>query len=107
MTNLSPRLMLQVEASLERDCGCAETLRDLFERGRRLGLTSAEMDSALGGGGFEVRAAAAVALACALKAQAADDILAARAAAYRVGLTRAELAKIEELTRSHLAGAGR
>jgi hypothetical protein len=105
MTTLSPKLMLQVEASLRSDCECADTLRRLFDRGRQLGLTSAELDAALDGSSFEVRSAAAVALACALKSADAEDVASARLAGLRAGLTSAELVQIEAFAETQLEGS--
>lgn len=104
MTTLSPKLMLQVEASLRSDCECADTLRHLFDRGRQLGLTSAELDAALDRSSFEVRSAAAVALACAVKGADAEDVVSARRAGLGAGLTSAELDQIEAYAKTQLEG---
>ena len=80
-------MTLQVEAGLKNDGDCAEAITKLFERGRQLGFSRAEMDAAFKGSSFEVRTSAAVTFACALKRGETAVIAAARNVAARAGLT--------------------
>lgn len=93
---LHARVTAQLKLALLGDCGCHKTLGRLEREARRSGLTGAEIDAARGGRSFEARTAAAVALACALKAGDADRLERARKRAMQFGLSDQELDAIAE-----------
>lgn len=97
------RVRAQLRLALLGDCGCRETLGNLENEARSSGLTGAEIDAALGGRSFEARTAAAVAYACALKANGADLIEQVRARALQIGVTDDELSAISQEAKQILA----
>lgn len=104
---LRARMRSQLRLALMSDCGCLNTLGALEKDARGNGMTGAEIDAALAGRSFEVRIGAALAFACALKAEATDLIAQARSRALKLGLTADELEAVELETRVILSGADR
>jgi hypothetical protein len=88
---LRERIRAHLKLALLADCGCDKTLASLDLHARNAGLTGAEIDAALVGRSFEVRTAAAVSFACALKSGEQERVAQARGRAHRLGITDDEL----------------
>lgn len=91
---LAPRIAIQLGLALASRIG-ADKQNALEARARRLGLTGAEIDAARDGRCFEVRAAAAVALALAVEQADACKVVVARERAAHLGLSPGDLRWIE------------
>lgn len=96
---LEDRLRIQVEIALADSCGCAQTRVRQENRARAAGLSGAEIDSARAGRCFDMRANAAVVLACALRKDSTPPgapVAAPLAAkARRAGLNDADIEAIK------------
>ncbi len=98
---LEDRLRIQVEIALADSCGCAQTRARQENRARAVGLSGAEIDSARAGRCFDMRANAAVVLACALRKDSTPPgapvagPLAAKA--RRAGLSLTEIAAVQAM----------
>lgn len=91
---LAARIAIQLDLALASRIG-ADEWNALEARARCLGLTGAEIDAARDGRCFEVRAAAAVALALAVQHADTRQIAAARERALHLGLSPGDLRWIE------------
>lgn len=100
---LHARVTAHLKLALLGDCGCRKTLARLESEARHAGLTGAEIDAAISGRSFEARTAAAVALACAMKAGEAEGLAQARMRAVQLGATDAELGIIADGVKRILA----
>lgn len=90
-TVLDPWLRLHVELALSAHCACTRTLAQQDARARELGISGAEVDAARALGGFDVKAAAAVRYACALRAGDERETAKARQRAVGAGLTESDI----------------
>jgi hypothetical protein len=101
---LEERIRIQVELALADCGGCAESRARQECLARTAGLSGAEIDAARTGRCFDMRANAAVVLACASRASPAPPgapLAAALAAqARRAGLSDAEIQAVQALARS-------
>lgn len=101
---LEERIRIQVELALADRRGCAESRAQQECLARTAGLSGAEIDAARSGRCFDMRANAAVILACASRASPAPPgapLEAALAAqARRAGLSDAEIAAVQALAQS-------
>jgi hypothetical protein len=101
---LGQRMRAHLELALLADCGCAETLATLTRHARNAGFTGAEIDVALKGRSFEIRTAAAVTYACALKSCEQERVAQARGRTHRLGVSDGELQAIAVESARILAG---
>jgi hypothetical protein len=105
-STITRRLEAQLNLALLGDCGCYETLTNLYRGAQALGMTGAEIDSALGGRSFEARTHAAIAFARAIKSGNPAVIDLSREKASKIGIGTDELAAIAQATRRILMEAG-
>ncbi len=94
---LDARLQIQIELALDADCACERTRAQQEARAQRLGLVGAEVDAARARTSFDVRAAAAVDLACAMASGDDERICATERLALAVGFAPAELEELRIL----------
>lgn len=93
---LDDRIRIQIEIALAASQSCPAAAASHEQQARAAGLSGAEVDAARQRRCFDVRAAAAVRLACALReAEVIKPALAAKA--RRAGLSQAEIAAIAAL----------
>jgi hypothetical protein len=108
---LDERIRIQVELALADCRGCAETRAWQECLARTAGLSGAEIDAARSGRCFDMRANAAVVLACAARASPAlpgVPLAAALAAqARRAGLSNAEIEAVQALAQSGRSVTGK
>jgi hypothetical protein len=97
--SLDERLALQVDLALTAKAADRAARREQEIRARRLGLTGAEIDAARAGNCFDVRAAAAVAFALAIRHGDDETAAALRDRAPRLGLGLQDLDWIEAAAR--------
>lgn len=101
---LDERIRIQVELALADCRGCAEARAQQECLARTAGLSGAEIDAARSGRCFDMRANAAVVLACATRSSPAPPAAALMAAlaaqARRAGLSDAEIEAVQALARS-------
>ena len=97
-TWLRTRLEAQLRLALLGDTACMATLAELVDHAQRAGLSGAEIDAALVGRSFEVRATALLAYALALKHS--DQIAAnlKRQRGARLGVTASAFERIARAT---------
>lgn len=93
---LDDRIRIQVEIALA-DTGCSRAAAKQEGRARAIGLSGAEIDAARSGRCFDIRAGAAVRLACALRSTMVSHAPALVAMAHRAGLNDAEIAAVMAL----------
>lgn len=94
-SRLSRRVRAQLRLAVLGDCACDDTRAGLEQAARASGLTGAEIDAARDFRSFEVRTAALLAYACALRSGDDDERTAAVARAQRVGIAPPELQAID------------
>jgi hypothetical protein len=101
---LDERIRIQVELALADSRCCAEARAQQECAARGAGLSGAEIDAARGGRCFDMRANAAVVLACASRSSSAppgaplEAALAAKA--RRAGLSDAEIEAVQALAQA-------
>lgn len=92
---LEDRIRIQVELALSDRSACAESRGEQEDLARTAGLSGAEIDAARRGRCFDMRANAAVVLACAVRSSSAKPEATLKAAltaqARRAGLNDAEI----------------
>lgn len=103
---LDDRIRIQIEIALAGSRGCPAAASTREQQARAAGLSGAEIDAARQHRCFDVRAAAAVRLACALH-EAGRNEPALVAKARRAGLGPAEIAAIAALALANPASAPR
>ncbi len=94
---LDERIRVQVLLALTSGRTCADARAEQDAAARQLGLSGAEIDAARGGNCFDVKAAAAVRLACALRVSKPDAVWQAQKTAVAAGLRPEDLTMIESL----------
>lgn len=93
---LDDKIRIQVEIALaDRRCARTDAIRE--GRARAIGLSGAEIDAARSGRCFDLRADAAVRLACALRSAKVTHAPALAAMARRAGLSDADIEAIKAL----------
>ena len=97
---LDDRIRIQIEIALAGSQGCPVAAASREQQARAAGLSGAEIDAARHYRCFDVRAAAAVRLACSLR-DAGLNKPALVANAHRAGLSRAEIEAISALALSN------
>lgn len=100
---LSGRLAIQIEISLAAGDEHGTMMDGLVVRAKALGLTGAEIETARQGRSFDVRDAAAVALAKACRDGSLVDISRMRQKAAAAGLSEAGISATEQLAKGYLA----
>jgi hypothetical protein len=93
---LDDKIRIQVEIALA-DGKCSKTSATQEGRARVVGLSGAEIDAARSGRCFDLRADAAVRLACALRSTTVAHAPALAAMARRAGLGDADIEAIKAL----------
>lgn len=93
------RILSQLRLAMLNDCGCEDTLLNAQDSARGAGLSSAEIDAALGERSFDVRTSAVLALGCALKKGDLSAYAKAEIHALARGLTAEELAYFMTMAR--------
>lgn len=99
---LSRRLAIQIEISQAADRESGAMTADLITRARSLGLTGAEIEAAQQGRSFDVRDAAALALARACRNGSPAEIALRRRKAVAAGLSKTGIQAIEVLAAGRL-----
>jgi hypothetical protein len=100
---LSERLAIQIAISLDPGHEFGAVASEQLDRAKALGLTGAEIEAARQGRSFDVRDAAAVALAKAVWLGHPEEIAGTRRRAALAGLDRAAIRATEQLAKEHLA----
>jgi hypothetical protein len=101
---LEERIRIQVEIALADSLGCAESRAQQECAARGAGLSGAEIDAARGGRCFDMKANAAVVLACTLRSSSTppgapiEAPIAAKA--RRAGLSDAEIAAVQAMAQA-------
>ena len=101
---LDDRIRIQIEIAFAGGQGCPAAAASHEQQARAAGLSGAEIDAARQHRCFDVRAAAAVRLACALR-EAGRNEPALVVEARRAGLSPTEIAAIAALALANLASA--
>lgn len=99
------RVRSQLELALLSDCGCKRTLEQVRLDAREAGLCGAEIVAALGNRSFDIRTAAIIDVACALKSGEEARLERARRVAAELGWTHEDIAGFEALSREIVARA--
>jgi hypothetical protein len=100
---LSERLAIQIAISLDAGDASGAIAPEHLDRAKTLGLTGAEIEAARQGRSFDVRDAAAVALAKAVCIGSPEEIAGARCRAALAGLDKSAVRATEQLAEEHLA----
>lgn len=98
---LDDKIRIQVEIALA-DRSCSRTSTTQEGRARAIGLTGAEVDAARSGRCFDLRADAAVRLACALRSTKVAHAPALAVMARRAGLSDVDIEAIKALVNAAL-----